>query len=74
VDWLYGTYRIMSFTLEMGDSFTMPDEAIPTETSRNMEAVYYAIEQAASLTDDDQTPEPILLPDTAMIGATSWRR
>ena len=66
VDWLYGTYRIMSFTLEMGDSFTMPDEAIPTETGRNMEAVLYAIEQAMALTDDHAAPKPILLPDTAL--------
>ncbi|MBA3801152.1 MAG: hypothetical protein H0X18_19095 [Geodermatophilaceae bacterium] len=38
VYWMYGQHRIMSFTFEMGDSFTMPDEAIPTETGRNMEA------------------------------------
>ncbi len=43
---MYGQHRIMSFTFEMGDSFTMPDKAIPTETGRNMEAAHYAMEQA----------------------------
>jgi putative cell wall-binding protein len=37
----------MTFTVEMGDTFTMPDESIPTETARNLEAAYFAIEQAA---------------------------
>ena len=37
VDWMYATHRVLSFTLEMGDSFTMPDEAIATETARNLE-------------------------------------
>jgi len=52
--------------LEMGDAFAMPDEAIPTETARNMDAAYYAIEQAALLADANDDDEPILLPDTAM--------
>ncbi|MBA3404918.1 MAG: S-layer homology domain-containing protein [Gemmatimonadaceae bacterium] len=47
MDWLYATYRTMTFTFEMGDTFYMPDEAIPTETARNMEAAYFAIERAA---------------------------
>lgn len=47
MDWLYATHRIMTFTFEMGDSFTMPDETIPRETSRTMDAAYYAIERAA---------------------------
>ena len=46
VDWMYGMHRIMSFTIEMGDAFAMPDEANPIETARNMEAALYAIEQA----------------------------
>ena len=47
MDWLYATYRIATFTFEMGDEFYMPDEEIPTETARNMEAAYFAIGQAA---------------------------
>lgn len=47
MDWLYATYRVMTFTIEMGDAFFMGDEAIPSETGRNMDAAYYAIEQAA---------------------------
>ena len=66
MDWLYATYRVLTFTFEMGDAFAMPDEAIPTETARNMEAAHYAIEQAALLADADGDSEPILLPDTAM--------
>ncbi len=46
MDWLYVTYRIMSFTIEMGDRFYLPDEQIPAVTARNMDAVNYAIEQA----------------------------
>jgi carboxypeptidase T len=66
MDWLYATYRIMTFTFEMGDAFHMPDEAIPAETDRNMEAAYYAIEQAAVLEEAADDRAPILLPDTAM--------
>ena len=47
MDWLYATYRIMTFTFEMGAAFYMGDEAIATETARNLDAAYYAIEQAA---------------------------
>jgi len=68
MDWLYATYGILSFTFEMGDAFFMPDEAIRTETDRNMEAAYYAIEQAASRADALAGRKPLLLPDTAMAG------
>ncbi|MEP7082414.1 MAG: M14 family zinc carboxypeptidase [Chloroflexota bacterium] len=47
MDWLYATHGVMTFTFEMGDAFYMPDEAIPTETARNVDAAYYAIEQAS---------------------------
>lgn len=57
VDWMYATHRILSFTVEMGDSFTMPDEAIATETARNLDTALYAIEQAGGAT---------LLPNTAI--------
>ena len=62
MDWLYATYGILSFTFEMGDAFHMADEAIPTETARNMEAAIYAIEQAGAI---DGADTPVLLPDTA---------
>ena len=47
-DWLYGRYRIFSFTFEMSpDSAAYPpDESIPAETSRNREAVLYAVDLA----------------------------
>jgi hypothetical protein len=47
-DWLYGTYRIFSFTFEMSpDSTPYPaDEAIPSETGRNRDAVLYLIDMA----------------------------
>lgn len=45
-DWMYATHRILSLTVELGTSFTMPDEAIATETERNLDALQYAIEQA----------------------------
>lgn len=57
-DWMYAEHGILSFTLEMGDSFTMPDEAIATETARNLDAVLYAIEQAGG--------GARVLPDVAM--------
>ncbi len=63
MDWLYATHGILSFTFEMGDAFHMPDEAIATETNRNMQSAYYAIEQAAVRQLSDA---PILLPDTAI--------
>lgn len=72
MDWVYATYGILSFTFEMGDAFHMPDEAIPTETGRNMEAAYYAIEQAASRAESTIEQAPILMPDTAM-GAVRTR-
>ncbi len=67
MDWMYATHRIMTFTFEMGDTFYMPDEAIPTETARNMDAAYYAIEQAASRANGDSRQEPVVLPDTAYV-------
>jgi hypothetical protein len=57
VDWMYATHRILSFTVEMGDSFTMPDEAIATETARNLDTALYAMEQAG---------RGALLPNTAV--------
>ncbi len=54
MDWLYGTYRILTFTIEMGDAFHMPDEAIATETGRAMEAALYAIDQASLMADADR--------------------
>lgn len=66
MDWLYATYRIATFTFEMGDEFYMPDEAIPTETARNMEAAYFAIEHATCLyaivrgSDDLCFPNPFI--------------
>jgi hypothetical protein len=65
MDWLYATYRVMTFTFEMGDAFAMPDEAIPTETARNMDAAYYAIEQAGVLPGLGRPAR--LLPNTAAL-------
>jgi hypothetical protein len=51
-DWLYGVYRIMNYTFEMyprtssQGGFYPPDEVIPTQTSRNRDAVLYLLEQA----------------------------
>ena len=47
-DWLYGRYRIFSFTFELSPDSTPypPDEAIPTETGRNRNAVLYLIDMA----------------------------
>ncbi len=47
-DWLYGRYRIFSFTFEMSPAGPpyAPDEAIAGETSRNREAILYAIDLA----------------------------
>ena len=64
VDWMYGTHRILSFTIEMGDAFHMPDEAIATETGRNMEAAFYAIEQASLMADADRRRDSIRPPST----------
>jgi len=52
-DWLYGTYRIFSYTFEMypkdgaPEGFYPADEVIPTETARNREAVLYLLEKAS---------------------------
>ena len=67
MDWLYATYGILTFTFEMGDAFHMPDEAIAIETSRTMEAAYYAIEQSAGGAGEGGPDAPILLPDTAVV-------
>jgi hypothetical protein len=47
-DWLYGRYRIFSFTFELSpDSTPYPSASkIPTETGRNKAAVLYLLEQA----------------------------
>lgn len=51
-DWLYGVHRIMNYTFEMyprtstHGGFYPPDEVIPTQTSRNRDAVLYLLEQA----------------------------
>jgi hypothetical protein len=47
-DWLYGRYRIFSFTFELSPNTAAypPDEAIPTETARNRNAILYAIDLA----------------------------
>lgn len=65
-DWMYGQHRILSFTIEMGDSFTMPDEAILSEAGRNLDAVLYLIEQVARVGDRGS-----LLPNTAMAAVES---
>jgi hypothetical protein len=47
-DWLYGGYRVFSFTFELSPNTAAypPDEQIPTETGRNKAAVLYAIDLA----------------------------
>ena len=47
-DWLYGRHRVFSFTFELSPNTAAypPDEAIPTETGRNREAILYAIDLA----------------------------
>src|SRR6185436_11437581 len=51
-DWLYGVYRIFTYTFEMYptsgalEGFYPPDEVIPAETARNSEAVLYLLEKA----------------------------
>ena len=47
-DWLYGRYRIFSFTFELSPNTAAypSDESIPTETGRNRKAVMYAIDLA----------------------------
>jgi murein tripeptide amidase MpaA len=50
-DWAYGVHKIFAYTFELypkGSSpgFYPPDEIIPTETSRNREAVLYLLEKS----------------------------
>lgn len=47
-DWLYGRFRVFSFTIELSPAGTayQPDEAIPSETGRNKGAVLYLIDLA----------------------------
>ncbi len=51
-DWMWGVYRIFSFTFEMyptsslGGGFYPPDEVIQRETSRNRQAVLYLLSYA----------------------------
>ena len=47
-DWLYGRHHVFSFTFELSPDTAAypPDEAIPTETGRNREAILYAIDLA----------------------------
>jgi hypothetical protein len=47
-DWLYGRYRIFSFTFELSPNTAAypSDESIPTETGRNRKAVLYLIDLA----------------------------
>jgi carboxypeptidase T len=47
-DWLYGRHKVFAFTFELSPNSTPypADEAIPTETGRNREAVLYAIDLA----------------------------
>jgi len=47
MDWQYGTQRIFSFLVELGQSDHIPDEKIKSETSRNRDAILYLIEMAA---------------------------
>jgi carboxypeptidase T len=48
-DWLYGRYRVFSFTFELSpDSTPYPDASkIPSETGRNLDAVLTLIERAS---------------------------
>jgi carboxypeptidase T len=50
-DWMWGTYKIFHYTFELyprtsSPGFYPPDEAIPTQTSRNREAVLQLLEAA----------------------------
>ena len=47
IDWMYGAHRIFSYTVELADRRYPPDEMIPTETTRAMPAVQYALDNAA---------------------------
>lgn len=57
-DWMYAAHKILSLTIEMGDSFTMPDEEIAIETARALPAALHVIEQAGRAA--------AVLPDVAM--------
>jgi hypothetical protein len=46
-DYLYGTYRVFSYTFEMSIGAYMDDSKIASETGRNKEAVLYLIERAS---------------------------
>jgi hypothetical protein len=45
-DYAYGTYRIFSYTFEMSNGDYLDDSKIPSETSRNKNAVLYLAERA----------------------------
>ncbi len=46
-DWLYGTYRVFAYTIELSTGLYRPDSVIASETGRNRDAVLYAAERAA---------------------------
>jgi carboxypeptidase T len=46
MDWQYGTQRIFSFLIELGQGDSIPDEKIKSETSRNRDAILYLIGMA----------------------------
>ncbi len=46
MDWQYGTQRIFSFLVELGQGDSIPDEKIASETSRNRDAILYLIGMA----------------------------
>jgi carboxypeptidase T len=46
-DWLYGTYRIFAYTIELSTGLYRPDSVIGPETRRNRDAVLYAAERAS---------------------------
>jgi hypothetical protein len=45
-DWLYGTYRLFAYTVEMSAVDYPKDSAIAAETGRNKDAVLYLLERA----------------------------
>jgi carboxypeptidase T len=45
-DWLYGTYRLFAYTIEMSAVDYPRDTAIASETGRNRDAVLYLLERA----------------------------
>ena len=46
-DWLYGTYRLFPYTIELSAVDYPKDTAIASETARNKSAVLYLLERAA---------------------------